>query len=91
MTKRNKDICAFYVAGHKLREVASQFKIGRWRTMQILRDGGVWKPYEKSGRTQFVGVNVTEETKKALAMKADAQGESMSKYASDLLDEAVAE
>jgi hypothetical protein len=88
---RDKAICDHYVAGNKLKAVASQFKLGRWRTMQILRAGGVWKPYEKSGRTEFVGVNVTPETKKALARKADEEGDSMSKIASDLLDGAVGE
>ncbi len=89
MTERNQQICAHYVAGHKLKECASAFKLGRQRVLQILQAGGVWQPYVKGERTKFLGVNVSEETKEGLKAKADAEGKSVSRFASDVLDEAV--
>lgn len=88
---RNARICAYYQAGHKVRDCASEFALGRQRIMQILQAAGVWKPYVKGGRTKFLGVNVSGETKDALKAKADERGTSVSKYASDVLDAAVAE
>lgn len=90
MTTRNQAICDFYKAGHKQKECASKFKLGRQRVLQILQAGGAWKPYEKGDRTKFLGVNVSEETKEALARKAEAQGVSVSRLASDALDAVVA-
>ena len=89
MTARNAAIVASYQAGRKVREVASEFKLGRQRIMQILKAGGVWQPYEKGSRTKFLGVNISEETKDALRVKADAEGKSVSRFASDVLDEVV--
>jgi hypothetical protein len=91
MTERNKAICAWYLDGHKLKDVASRFGLGRQQTMNILVKAGVWKPYEKGSRTKFLGVNVSEGTKDALSVKAAAEGKSVSRFASDALDEAVAE
>ena len=89
MTVRNQTICDYYVAGHNVRECASAFQLGRQRIMQILKASGVWRPYEKGSRTKFLGVNVSEETKDALRVKADAEGKSVSRFASDVLDEVV--
>ena len=91
MTTRNTSICAHYTSGHTVRECASHFTLGRQRIMQILMAAGVWKPYVKGDRTEFVGVNVSEETKDGLKAKADAEGKSVSRFASDVLDAAVAE
>ena len=91
MTTRNAAIAAHYQAGHKVREIASEFKLGRQRIMQVLQAAGVWKPYVKGERTKFLGVNVSEETKDGLKAKADEAGKSVSRFASDVLDAAVAE
>lgn len=89
MLQRNKDICACYAAGNKVAAVASRFQLGRMRVLQILQSAGVWKPYVKSGRTAFIGVNVSEATKAALVAKADAEETSVSVLASEVLDKAV--
>ncbi len=89
MTTRNAAICAHYTSGHTVRECASHFTLGRQRIMQILMAAGVWKPYEKGDRTKFLGVNVSAETKDGLKTKADEAGKSVSRFASDVLDEAV--
>ena len=90
MTERNKAICARYLDGHKLKDVASRFGLGRQQTMNILVKAGVWKPYEKGSRTKFLGVNVSEGTKEGLIKKAEDEGVSVSKFVSDRLDAAVA-
>ena len=87
--ERNAAICAHYVSGATLKDCASRFQLGRQRVMQILMAGGVWRPYVKDGRTKFVGVVVSPETKDALKEKADAAGKSVSRFASDVLDEVV--
>lgn len=90
MTERNASICRYYQDGHSLKECASHFTLGRQRIKLILQAGNVWRPYVKGERTQFLGVNVSEETKGALKEKADAAGKSVSRFASDALDEVVA-
>ena len=89
--ERNKAICDYYNAGHKLRECASKFQLGRQRILQILQAGGAWKPYVKTDRTKYIGVNVSEDTKVALKELADAEGKSVSKFTADVLDRVVAE
>lgn len=89
MTERNSAIVDYYTSGRKLSECASEFKLGRQRILQILQAAKVWTPYVKTTRTKFLGVNVSEVTKKALKVKADEKGESVSKFASDVLDEVV--
>lgn len=90
MAQRDAAICAYYKEGHKLAECSSRFRLGKQRILQILQAAGVWKPYEKTKRTKFLGVNVTEETKEALKREADKKGVSVSKLASDKLDATVA-
>jgi len=51
----------------------------------------VWKPYVKSNRTSHFRATITDETRAALEAKAKANGVSMSKFASDVLDAAVAD
>lgn len=89
MIARNKAICDYYKEGHKLREVASKFRLGRMRVLQILQAAGVWKPVVNQGRDQHLGVTVTKETKEALAKAAEENGESISKLSSDILEKAV--
>ena len=91
MTARNAAICAYYANGATLAQTASRFQLGRQRVAQILQAGGVWRPYVKNGRTKFLGVTVSEETKDALKAKADANGVSVSKFTSDVLAAAVKE
>ena len=87
---RDRAICAYYLDGRrKLKDCEKRFQLGRQRILQILQAAGVWKPYEKGARTKFLGVNVSEETKDALKEKADAAGVSVSRFASDALDDAV--
>lgn len=87
--ERNRMICAYYAQGHKLRQCATHFRLGRQRILQILQQEGAWVPYVKMGRNKFLGVNVTERTKRKLKEKADEQGISVSRLASDTLDEMV--
>jgi hypothetical protein len=89
MQNRNAAICAHYQAGHKLKDCASHFQLGRQRTLQILQRAGVWKPYIKSDRTKFLGVNISEGTKDALRQRADDRGVSVSQLVSDALDGVV--
>ena len=90
MTTRNANIVAYYTAGNKLKAVAQHFGLGRQRIMQILQAAGAWTPYVKGDRTKFLGVNVTERTREALSQKAEERGVSVSRFASDALDEMVA-
>lgn len=91
MTKdeRNAAICASYQAGTRLAKVASDFKLGRQRVLQILKAAGVWRPYERGTRTKFLGVTVSEATKDGLTEMAAAKGISVSKMTAEALDEMV--
>lgn len=91
MEERNGEIVAFFKAGNSVRMTASRFKLGRQRVYQILFKAGACEPYSKSARTKFLGVHVSEDTKDALKEKATEKGVSVSKLASDMLDEAVTE
>ena len=91
MIQRDDAIKAYYLEGHTVRECASHFRLNRSRIYQLLCKAGVdtTRP-SKSKRNKFLGVNVSEETKDALKAKADEQGTSVSRFASDALDAAVA-
>lgn len=89
MRLRNLAICEYYEQGHKLRDCASQFRLSRQLVLRILKQHNVWKPYEKTDRTRYVGVVVKPETKDALQKQAEAEGTSVSKFVSDRLDEMV--
>lgn len=91
MKTRNDEIVAYYQAGNKLKACASRFKLGRQRIYIILQAAGAWIPYVKGDRTKFIGVNVSQETKEAIASRAEKEGVSVSKFVSDRLDQAVAE
>lgn len=91
MMARNEAICAYYGEGHKLRECASRFRLGRQQVMNILKKAGVWRPYVKGERTKFLGVSVSEQTKDALRAKAKVEGKSVSLLVSAALDAAIAE
>lgn len=91
MEARNAAIAACYGEGKTLKQCASQFRLGRMRVLQILKAAGVWTPRVKSKRTEFLGINVSEETKQTLKAKADQEGVSVSEFAAEKLDEAVAE
>lgn len=89
MTDRNNAICTYYTDGHTLKETASFFQLHRQRVLQILQTAGVWRPYVRGSRTQFLGISVTEETKNGLRRRADEQGISVSRLASNALEEVV--
>ena len=86
MIRRNADICAFYCAGNKPKACASHFRLGRQQVTNILKKAGVWRPYVRSDRTKFLGVNVSEGTKAALTQEAREQGVSVSRLVSDRLE-----
>ena len=87
-TLRDQAIVAYYNDGeHTLSECASRFKLNRQRVMQILKAADVWRPYVKTARTAFLGVQVSRETKAALQEQAGET--SVSRYVSDKLDEMV--
>ena len=89
--ERNKQICDYYQAGHKLSECASKFRLGRERTLQILKEGGVWVPYASRPvkKKSFLGVSIEEETKDKLAEKAKEEGVSVSKLTDSILSGAL--
>lgn len=89
--ERDAKIIEYYQAGHKLSQCASHFQLGRQRVQKILKKAGVWTPYVKTSRTQFLGITVTEPTKQALKDAAKEQGVSMSQFASDVLEAAINE
>lgn len=88
--QRDAEICRRYSAGETLSELARCFGLGRQRIQQIVKKGGVWKPYERQ-RDQFIGVSVSGETKEKLKQKAEGKGVSLSRLTSDALDELVKE
>lgn len=90
MTERNAAICAYYQAGHKVSQCASQFRLGRMRVIQVLQKAGVWRPYVKNARTEFLGVSVSEVDKLALRVEAERRGLSMSALTADLIRKMLA-
>jgi transposase len=90
LDERNARIVRYYQDGHSISECGVEFRLGRQRVQQILKEAGAWKPYQKSDRTEFLGVSVSAETKTRLNAIADKRGvRSVSKLTSDLLDEYV--
>ena len=81
MAERNKAICDYYLDAHTITECGRKFGLRRQRVQQILKSGGVWKPHEKSDRSEFVGINVSAEVKDALKQKAKKRGVSLSRLA----------
>jgi hypothetical protein len=89
-TARNKAICDYYLAGHKITECAEQFGLDRQRVHQILKKAGVWQAYQpEKSRRVFLGVNVTEDTRAKLPALARKHGRSVSRFVSDILDAVV--
>ena len=91
MNLRNESICKSYQEGSSIQAICKQFDLRRQRVYQILARGGVWKPRRKTKRTKFLGVSVSEQTKKALQQQAEEQGVSVSRFTSDKLDELTKE
>lgn len=85
MLQRNAAICAHYETGKTLAATSKHFRLSRQRVLQILKESGVWRPYVKSNRTQFLGVNVSEDEKQALQEEAMRRGMSMSSLTADLI------
>ena len=102
--ERDERICQLYVNGTSVRECSEQFEISLERVRQILRKADVFltdQPteiglkdgricIENTNRNEFLGVNISTTTKNALKEKADRCGVSMSRLASDTLDDMLA-
>jgi hypothetical protein len=90
MEERNKAICEYHSAGHTLAECGLKFGLGKQRILQILQRSGTWTPRARGKRTKHLGVTVTEETKDAIERAAYEHGKSVSRFASEVLEAAVA-
>jgi len=102
--ERDEKICQMYINGTSVRECSEKFLISLERVRQILRKADVFPVDQKteiglieglifvedSSRNEFLGVNISMSTKNALKKKADRCGVSMSRLASDTLDEMLA-
>lgn len=83
--ERNKEICKQYTEGQTLGFIADAHKISRQRVRQIVIACGAWKRAEP--RSAFLGVDLVPETKDRLAKVADEKQTSMSKLASDAIED----
>lgn len=100
-TERNEEICRLYQEGMSLRELfergfpntSNGRPVSRERIRQILKKAGIWKKpqtsHPTSERVAFLGVDLTTETKDALKVKAQEEGKSMSRMASDAIEDLV--
>ena len=86
-TKRNTLICTDHAAGMPLSLLCRKYNLGSQRIKQILQRGGVWRPREKTDRTEFLGIATDARTKRNLKANADALGISVSDYATRKLKE----
>jgi hypothetical protein len=86
-TDRNIEIIRAYVDGQSVSEIQERFGLSRGRLYQILKD--IVKVRKSSERNQFLGVEVTSTTKKALKEEAKRRGVSVSALVSDTLDAQV--
>jgi hypothetical protein len=84
---RNIEIIRAYLAGRTMSDLARDYNLTRGRIYQILKD--IAKVRRASERDAFLGVNVTSDTRDALKRVAKERGVSVSKLASDALDEVV--
>ena len=89
MSSRNDEVCQYYLAGHTLDECVERFGFTSGWIRLILQRKGVWKPQTYKTRTKFLGVNISEATKRALHTKANEQGVSVSRLVSDHVDKLV--
>lgn len=86
---RNDDLCKYYVEGHTLDECAERFGFSSQWARKILQRKKIWRPQYIKNRTKFLGVNISEETKAALARQAEERGVSVSRLVSDHVDKLV--
>ena len=89
MSPRDDLLCKFYESGESIDDCAKKFGISHQRVRQILRKAGVW--HRKEARPAFLGVDVTEEAKTKLRAEADKRGVSMSRLASEAIDDLLGE
>ena len=87
--QRDAAIVAFYVRCQNVQACAEHFALSDQRILQIVKAAGVWQPRVKGDRTQFLGVQVSEETKSALHQRARTKQTSVSRLVSDVLDDEV--
>ncbi len=89
---RDRDACMRYLQGTTLPELSKELGVGVQRMRQILKRGGVYQPRrdaKRTGRDEFIGINVTEEAKLAIQLKAKEQGISVSQFVSTTLAEVI--
>ena len=86
MTERNEKVIEHYKSGASIRACAMQDGRSHQRIRQILRAAGVWRKPVPGSRPEFLGVDVSTETKEALRTKADELGISVSRLTSDTLE-----
>ncbi len=91
MTERNAAICKRYEAGDKVSKIVKDFKLGRQRVYQVVKDAKVRRPTVQGSRTKHLGVTVKDATKIGLQRVADGKGVSVSQLTSDVLDKVVEE
>lgn len=86
---RDQAICDEYMSGATLRDCGRLFRLNPTRIKQIVTAAGLWRERPRNARSSFIGVEVSPETKEAVKKKAEETGVSVSKFASDRLEEAV--
>lgn len=87
-TERNTRICQQYIDGDTVTAISAAFNLSRDGIYRILRDAGIQRRTKPSnGRDEFLGVNLSEETKRGLRQEAERRGVSMSMLTSDVLSE----
>lgn len=84
---RNAEICRRYAAGEPMQALVEAYALTAERIYQILRKtGGVRRTGPpRSGRDEFLGVELTEEAKVALRAEAQKRGLSMSELSFNTL------
>jgi hypothetical protein len=92
-SERDAKIAKYYSTGKTMQEVGDKFGLTRGRVAQILhsRDDVKVRPreYTTADRQFFLGVHLTDDTKRKLYKCAEQSRKSVSKYVSDLLDDMV--
>ena len=85
MNERNITIIARYTAGETLKEIAASYGLSCQTIRGIVRRAGVFR--RQTPRPEFLGVDVTTDTKAALKAEAERRGVSVSRLTSDTLEQ----
>lgn len=95
--ERNEKIRQGYLDGRTIYDLKKEFGISHERIRQILRKAGVQavdrgvEAEPEQVRDEFLGVNVSDDTKQALRDLAARRGISMSRLTSDAIEKMLAE